>query len=144
MQYGGKPGKRGFGTAPANRWVVRPDGYTGREDESILVGILIETRSTVMDIQEIVSIPELGFVKIGAGDLSVSLGHPQEYENPEVQDAIEKIERVCKKNDVRLGRGVSSVEGAQNAIDNGYTLIDIGGDVEILRSTLKKRVGELK
>jgi 2-dehydro-3-deoxyglucarate aldolase len=104
---------------------------------------MLETRSAVENIQEIVSIPELGFVKIGAGDLSVSLGHPQEYENPEVQDAIEKIERVCMKNDVRLGRGVSNVEGAQNAIDNGYTLIDIGGDVEILRSTLKKRVGEL-
>ncbi len=104
---------------------------------------MLETRSAVENVQEIVSIPELGFVKIGAGDLSVSLGHPQEYEKPEVQDAIEKIERVCAENDVPLGRGVSNVESARKAMNNGYTLIDIGGDVEILRSTLKNRVGEL-
>ena len=141
--YDEGPGKRGFGTSMTNDWGVRPDGYTEREDNSVLVGIMLETKSAVENLQKIVSTPELGFVKIGAGDLSVSLGHPQEYENPKVQDAIEKVEQVCVKNDVPLGRGVSSVESARKAMNNGYTLIDIGGDVEILRSMLKKRVDEL-
>jgi len=142
-RYDEGPGKRGFGTAPTNDWGVRPDGYTEREDKSVLVGIMVETKTALENVREIVSVPELGFAKIGTGDLSVSLGHPQEYEHPEVQDAIGEIERACAKTDVPLGRGVSSVEGAQKAINNGYTLIDIGGDVEILRSTVAQRVGEL-
>jgi 2-dehydro-3-deoxyglucarate aldolase len=105
---------------------------------------MLETETALSNLEDILSVPELGFVKIGAGDLSVSLGHPQEYENPTVQDAIEKIERACSKHTVPLGRGVSSVESAQKALDNGYTLVDIGGDVEVLRSTIDKRVGELQ
>lgn len=142
-QYDEGPGERGFGTAPSNNWGIRPDGYTQREDESVLIGIMLETEDALENVREIVSVPELGFVKIGVGDLSVSLGHPQKNTHREVQDGIEKVEQVCRDNNMPLGRGVSGVEEAHEAVTDGYTLIDIGGDVEILRSTLKERVDKL-
>ncbi len=143
FSYDGKPGTRGFGTAPTNDWGVRPEGYTADEDTSVFVGIMIETAEAVKNIREITSIPELGFVKIGTGDLSVSLGAPQEYTSSEVQEAISSVEKACQSSDIPMGRGVSGITEAKKALGEGYKLIDIGGDVEIFRSTLKQRVEEI-
>jgi len=140
FSYQEKPGKRGFGTAPVNDWGVRSERYTEDEDTSVLVGIMIETAEAVENVQEITSVPELGFVKIGAGDLSVSLGAPQEYTSSKIQKAISGVGKACQSNEIPIGRGVSGIEGAQKALEEGYKLIDIGGDVEIFRNTLKERV----
>lgn len=143
FNYNGNPGERGFGTAPTNDWGVRPEGYTANEDASVFVGIMIETVEAVENIQKITSVPGLGFVKIGAGDLSVSLGMAQQYNSSEVQQKIKKIEDACRSNGVPLGRGVSTVKEAKQAIEDGYLLVEIGGDVEIFRNTLKKRIEEM-
>ncbi len=143
FSYEGKPGKRGFGTSPTNNWGVRPEGHTKKEDESVLVGIMLETAEAVENLQEITSVPGLGFVKIGAGDLSVSLGSPQKYTSSEVQGAIDNIENACRLNEIPAGRGVSGVEEAKKALEKGYTLVDIGGDIEIFRETLRDRIRKI-
>lgn len=143
FSYEDKPGKRGFGTAPTNDWGIRPKGYTENEDESVLVGIMLETTEAIKNIEEIASVPGLGFVKIGTGDLSVSFGSPQEYSNSEVEDAINNIEGVCQSVGVPIGRGVSDIQEAEQLLEKGYTLLDIGGDVGILRQTLEKRMDAL-
>jgi 2-dehydro-3-deoxyglucarate aldolase len=140
FSYEEKPGKRGFGTAPTNDWGVRPEGYAEDEDASVLVGIMVETAEAVENVQEITSVPGLGFVKIGVGDLSVSLGAPQEYTSSKLQETINSVEKACQSNEIPIGRGVSGIREAQKAINEGYRLIDIGGDVEIFRNTLKERV----
>ncbi len=143
FSYEEKPGERGFGTAPTNDWGVRPEGYTENEDESVLVGIMLETAEAIENLQEITSVSGLGFVKIGAGDLSVSFGAPQEYSSSEIQEAISNIEKACRSNGVPIGRGVSNIREAEQLLEKEYTLIDIGGDVEILRQILKKRLDAL-
>ncbi len=143
FSYEQKPGKRGFGTAPTNDWGVRPEGYTELEDESVFIGVMIENATAVENLQNIISIPELGFVKIGTGDLSVSLGSPQEYTSSEVQDAIDNVEKTCRSNSIPIGRGVSGVKEAKQALNKEYLLIDIGGDVEIFRNTLRDRIEKL-
>ncbi len=143
FSYEEQPGQRGFGTAPTNDWGVRPEEYTENEDKSVLVGIMLETAEAIENLQEITSVPELGFVKIGTGDLSVSLGVPQEYNNPEIQEAIDSIEKECRSNDVPIGRGVSGVKEAKRLLEKDYMLVDIGGDIEIFRETLRKRIGEI-
>lgn len=140
FHYEDEPGERGFGTAPTNNWGIRPEGYTECEDETVLVGIMLEKATAVENVQEITSVPELGFVKIGMGDLSVSLGSPQEYENSEVQNAIESIQSACSTNGIPLGCGVSSADEAKEALQDGYQLIDVGGDVGIFRTGLKQRI----
>lgn len=141
--YNGQPGKRGLGTAPVNDWGVRPKGFTEQEDEKTLVGVMVETESAVENIQQITSVPELGFVKIGASDLSVSLGYSQDYENEVVLDTINEIEQTCYNNKIPIGRGVSSLQEAKKAIGNGYRLVEVGGDVGALRSTIESRVEEI-
>lgn len=143
FQYDGEPGERGFGTSPANEWGIRPDGYTASEDAAVMIGIMLETESALANVDEILSVPELGFAKIGVGDLAVSLGHPQNYENEAVQNAVETFRTQCRVNDIPIGVGVSSTAEAKNAVEEGYDLVDIGGDLEVLRSVLNRRLDSI-
>jgi 2-dehydro-3-deoxyglucarate aldolase len=143
FEYEGGPGERGFGTAPANDWGIRPTDYTEREDEHVFVGVMLETKEAVDNIQEITAVTGLGFAKIGVGDLSVSMGCPQDYENAALREAITRLETQCLDSSIPLGRGVSTVSQAKDALADGYQLIDIGGDVEILREKLANRMSEL-
>ena len=144
FEYNGEAGERGFGTAPANDWGVRPPDYTKTEDETVLVGVMLETEAAVDNASEITAVPELGFAKIGVGDLSVSLGCPQDYEHQLVQNAIGTLEKQCRENNVPLGRGVSDVKAAKEAINNGYQLVDIGGDLDAIRATFQERLDQLR
>jgi 2-dehydro-3-deoxyglucarate aldolase len=144
FEYEGTPGERGFGSAPGNRWGVRPDGYTDAEDRKVLVGLMIETTAALEDVQAIVGTTGVGFVKIGTGDLGVSLGVPQDETAPRLTDAIGTIEAACRAADVPLGCGVSDISAAQEALDSGYLLVDIGGDAEIFVSTLSARLRSLR
>lgn len=144
FHYDGGPGERGFGTSPSNDWGVRPDGYTHTADEQVLVGIMLETEEALQNVEEILSVPELGFAKIGVGDLSVSLGSPQMYEDDDIQSAISTFRKQCEKNNVILATGVSEISDAEDAADNGYRLIDVGGDIGVLRTTFQQRIDRLR
>mgnify|MGYP000044197246 CR=1 FL=1 len=141
--YEGKPGDRGYGTAAANDWGVRPPGYTEREDETVLVGVMLETAAAVENASDIAAVAGLGFAKIGTGDLAVSLGHPQEEDHPAVQEAVQTLERACRNAEVPLGSGVGSIEAGREVLDEGYQLVDVGGDVEAFRRTIEERFAAL-
>lgn len=49
---------------------------------------MIENDLAVSNLDEILEVPELGFVFVGPSDLSISLGHPFETDHPDVQEAI--------------------------------------------------------
>lgn len=141
--YDDEPGERGFGTSPSNDWGVRPEGYSQREDDNVLIGVMLETASAVRNADEIASVPELGFAKIGTGDLSVSLGCPQAYDDPTLKEAISTLQNACRNNNVPLGTGVDGVPPAIDALEDGHLLVDIGGDIEILRTVIEDRLDTL-
>ncbi len=126
-----------------NDWGIRPSEYTQQEDDTILIGIMLETSVAVEKAQKMTSVPGLGFVKIGVGDLSVSIGCSQQYDSPELQTAIETLENACRTNRLPLGR-VSQARRKQRKqykpIDRIFILIG----VEIFKSSLCDRVNYLK
>ena len=80
FRYDDGPGHRGLASPRARRWGLAED-YVGTEDRETVVGATIETRAAVENVDEILDVPELGFVFIGPLDLSVSLGHPGEIDH---------------------------------------------------------------
>lgn len=65
-------------------------------DEAVQLGALVEDAQAVMNLPEILDVTGLDFVFPGPGDLGVSMGHPLEYDHPEVSDRIEYIEETCR------------------------------------------------
>jgi 4-hydroxy-2-oxoheptanedioate aldolase len=99
----------------ADVWPLNPDG-------ELFAILMIESPEGVKNIDEILQVPGIGAVHIGASDLGVSLGvGPPSPENPpETEAAVQRVLKAC------LARKVAC----------GYPAV-FGGDAEV-----KKRVAE--
>ena len=136
--YDGDPGERGVAHARGSSWGAALD--TDREDESVLVGAMVENRTAVENMDEILSVPGLGFAYLGPGDLGVSLGHPGESGHPEVREAIDAARDACVEAGVPVGVSVTSAEDARNALDAGYRLVRLGDEMEAVRKLVGDRL----
>lgn len=136
FEYDGNPGERGVGTALTSDWGVRPEDYTEREDETVLLGVMLENERALNNAEEILSVPAVGFGWIGPADLSVSLGHPLEFDHPDVQDAIESFLTAGREAGVPIGTGAGYAGGIEAALESGYRLLMLGSEVSAARDVL--------
>lgn len=136
FEYDGEPGERGIGTALTSDWGVRPDDYTEREDETVLLGVMLENERALNNVEEILSVPAVGFGWIGPADLSVSLGHPLEFDHPDVRDAIETLVTAGREAGVPIGTSAGYAGGIESALDSGYRMLMLGSEVSAARDVL--------
>jgi 2-keto-3-deoxy-L-rhamnonate aldolase RhmA len=101
---------------------------------------MIEKTTAVDDLDEILDVPELGFIFIGPSDLSVQMGHPTDKHHPEVES---QIEDACLDAGVPLG-GIRTRSGAINeAVERRYQLLRVGGDLDAIKTTIGDRLDEI-
>lgn len=74
----------------ADLWPLDPQG------ELVLIP-LVEEEEGVKNISEIAQVPGIGAIFVGEGDLSVSMGHPGNFDAPAVQEAITEALAACQK-----------------------------------------------
>ncbi|MFW5919507.1 MAG: HpcH/HpaI aldolase family protein [Halanaeroarchaeum sp.] len=135
FRYDDGPGDRGLAAPRARRW-GQVDDYVATEDAETVVGTTVETEAAVENIEDILSVPDLGFVFVGPLDLSVSLGHPNELDHPAVQDAIETVEAAAFEAGVPvggLGFGMGDVNEKAAA---GYSLLNVGSTTGALEQAI--------
>lgn len=142
--YDGSPGDRGIGIGRSSTWGADLDEHAAREDDEVMLGVMIENRTAVENIEEILSVPELRFVFIGPADLSVSFGRPMEKSNADVQSTINRVEAAVRDSSVALGGIRNSPEEATEAIESGYQILRIGGDISAARSVLGDRLNDIR
>lgn len=131
----GSPGERGIGSARSSDWGGRfgPD-YTGEEDEAVTVGAMVEHRAAIDSIEEILSVPKLGFAFLGHWDLASSMGETDPGA-ADVQRAIETYEAACRSAGVPFGRNVGSDRAAvRDALDRGHRMLLVGDEIGAARS----------
>lgn len=134
-----EPGDRGLAPARANAWGGTFDGFVDREDDQVLLGAMIENETAVANLDDILSVSGLGFVFIGPGDLSVSVGRPMELNSPEVTEAIDTVEELCRAHKVPLAGIVVEGQDASTLLDRGYQLLTLGSDLPVLREAFEAR-----
>lgn len=132
FRYDGGPGERGLASPRARRWGLA-DEYVATEDRETVVGVTMETVASVENIDEILSVPELGFVFIGPFDLSVSLGHPGELDHPDVEEAVETIRSKAIEAGVPVGGLAFGMDDANEKAANGYQLLNLGSTTGALK-----------
>ncbi|QLD88045.1 aldolase [Natronomonas salina] len=126
FEYDDGPGRRGLAAPRASRWGGAGDSYPATEDEEVLVGVTVETERAVENIEEIVSVPELGFVFVGPNDLSVSMGRPGEVDADPVEEAVETVRTTGLENDVAVGGLTFGMDDVRAKVDDGYQLLNVG------------------
>jgi 4-hydroxy-2-oxoheptanedioate aldolase len=125
-------GQRGDApTAAARYWGLTNQEYYTRADVwplnpqgEILVVIMCEDVRAIDNLPEILrTVPGIGVVLIGEGDLSQNLGYPRQYEHPAVVEAMTAIRRICKEHNVPCGHPHVEASNAQRVVDEGYRFL---------------------
>ncbi|MDG5821648.1 aldolase/citrate lyase family protein [Natronococcus sp. A-GB7] len=141
FEYDGEPGKRGFASPRASRWGTTDD-YAGTEDDEIVVGVTIENPMAVDNIEEILAVPDLGFVFAGPLDLAVSLGHPGEPTHDEVESHVEEVREAALEADVPLGGLGFGMDDVNEKAESGYQILNLGSTTGALGGAVRSWLNE--
>ena len=125
-------GIRGDGpTAAVRYWGLGQQDYYDRadvwplaKDGEILVILMIEDTKGIASLSEILkTVPGIGAVLIGEGDLSQELGYPRQYEHPVVVEAMAEIVAKCRENKVAVGHPHVTAGNVERILSEGYTFL---------------------
>ncbi len=109
-------GTRGRGSEPsaAQVWGVDADTYFDRADPwplnpegELLLGVKIESPTGVSNVEQILSVPGIGFAEMGPGDLGLALGYkqvPRDPFPPDMQTARDRVFQAAR------ARGIAFLE----------------------------------
>ena len=134
-------GKRGFSSfTPAGSYGLEFVGsHASDQNQSICTGIIIEDIEGLKNLDEILEVPHLDMVYIGAYDLAQSLGKPGEPKHPEVlgiiKDAIHKIHTQSLKVG---GYAAKNLDEIKEMVDLEMDLVTFVPDVTVLYESFKK------
>ncbi|MFD1599274.1 HpcH/HpaI aldolase family protein [Halobellus rarus] len=135
FRYDDGPGDRGLASPRARRWGLADD-YIATEDRETLVGVTIETEASIENLDDILAVPELGFVFIGPLDLSVSLGCPGEIDHPDVQEAVETVRSTALDAGVPVAGLGFGMDDVNEKATNGYQMLNLGSTTGALEQTV--------
>ena len=149
LSQGLNQGRRGVGSEPSAMpiWGVERDEYIRKADPwplnregELLLGLKIESAAAIPHIEEILSVPGIGFAEMGPGDLSLSLGYLRPPDPlPDVMlDVRRRVMAACKANNIAFLAGTSP-EKVIGEIDAGVRVV--GGHNEEAAKIGRKHTG---
>ena len=101
----------------ADVWPLDPEG-------EILVAIMIEDVAGIESLPAILDgVPGIALVLIGEGDLSQELGHPREYQHPDVMAHKRHVLEVCGARGVAVGHPHVTAANVEQVIEDGYRFL---------------------
>jgi len=124
-------GIRGSGPRRAAQYGFDPD-YRVMADEEIMVIPQIEHIDAVNHIDEIFAVEGIDAYLIGPSDLSFSMGKRGQWNDPEVQQAIDRVFEAGKRAGVAGGIYAFSYDMAKACLARGFQFISIGSDTSFL------------
>jgi 4-hydroxy-2-oxoheptanedioate aldolase len=125
-------GRRGDGPVTAARyWGLTQPEYYAKADVwpldpqgELLVFMMCESVRGVDNLDEILrTVPGIGCVLIGEGDLSQELGFPRQYDHPIVKEAMGHIVATCRKNNVPVGHPHVTSANVERVLAEGFRFI---------------------
>jgi 4-hydroxy-2-oxoheptanedioate aldolase len=102
------------------------------------IGVLIENREAIQEIEAILSVDGLDLIYIGVFDLSCALGVPGDVGNPRVVAAVEKISGIAVAKGVQVGLMVDSKAAAARFLSRGIRFFVFKPDTAILSGAISE------
>ena len=137
-------GIRGYGPRRAGIYGFDADEYFRDANGALLCVPIIESKSGIENIDEIVSVEGIDGVCIGPMDLSISLGLFKQFEHPGYIEAHEKVRHACHKHKKAMGTACYSLDHARRCAALGDQLLLVGGDDQYLSAEARRWVEALR
>ena len=126
-------GNRGFCPTRDGGWGYAPEAasipaYMDRCNRETLLLPQCETAGCLAHIEEICAMDGVDGIFVGPFDLSIALGHPGEFDAPEVHDAILRVQAACRKHGKLSMIFTGDAAASRRRFDEGYDSATMGMD----------------
>ncbi len=131
-------GKRGFAADALRCSMYGLNGdYLENANNEVFTIVQVEDRLGVDNVNTIASVDGIDMLFIGPADLSGSYGGIGNFDDPDFQAAVGRVESVCKNMEKMLGIVPYASRQTRELIQSGYSLIAEGSDIIMLREAMK-------
>ncbi|NLF45895.1 MAG: hypothetical protein GX581_07450 [Syntrophomonadaceae bacterium] len=139
-------GSRGFCPTRDGGWGYAEHAAGSIEDymqisnrETLLI-LQCETLGCLDNIEMITSIDGVDGILIGPFDLSIALGKPARFDDPEIKEAFARIRNACQAAGKMCMIFAGSAEAAKNYFSEGFDSVAVGLDTSIYISSYREIV----
>jgi 2-keto-3-deoxy-L-rhamnonate aldolase RhmA len=132
-------GQRGLSVTRGHNDYERGEAQTfaAHANRENLVIIQIERRKAVEDIDSLVSVPGVDVALIGPVDLSISLGLPLDYSNPDIINAIQRVVDACQRYQVIAGIHTRNLQALTHWRQRGILMLTASSDLDMVLDSSK-------
>jgi 2-keto-3-deoxy-L-rhamnonate aldolase RhmA len=141
-------GIRGLGgsTCPVSKYrgwgsVVEQINTTNK---NLVVGIQIETKEALENLDEILSVKGVDIAVVGPDDLSISMGIPGELTNPKYLDAVQRVIEACHRHNVMPGIAGGDPNVAAKWVEKGMRVLWYANEICLMWMAGVQQVNRLK
>lgn len=117
--------------------------YVKEQNERVIVGIIIEGKNGIENLEEIISHPEIDVVYIGTYDLSVVLGVPGDINNKLVQDILSEMVIKINEKGKSAGCMIHNLDDLKNFKELGIKFITYKTDTAIMYDSFNRMKKEI-
>ncbi len=125
-------GVRGAAAAASSRYGTELSTYLRTANARILVGVQIETKEGVENVESIAEVAGVDLLFVGPQDLTLSLGLLDDRRNPRVHEAMRRVVDACERHGKIPGTLIVDPEEKRAALDLGFRFISLASDVRFL------------
>jgi 4-hydroxy-2-oxoheptanedioate aldolase len=134
-------GVRGYAPSYApTRWGLATEDYLRIADREVLNIVTIEESAAIEALDEILAMPGIDVVVIASFDLSMALGKPGRFDDPELQRLVAGAEAKIRAAGLPMGGVALTAEAARAKRAAGYRLLLVGFDVLMVESSARAAV----
>jgi 4-hydroxy-2-oxoheptanedioate aldolase len=134
-------GTRGYAPSYAPiRWGLPTEDYLRVAYGEVLNIVTIEEPSAIEALDEILAVPGLDVVVIASFDLSMAMGRPGRFDDPELRRLVAGAEAKIRAAGLPMGGVALTPEAARAKREAGYRLLLVGFDVLMVEQAARAAV----
>ena len=133
----------GYGNSDYIQPADWPAWMADQDAETTLV-VHIETKLGYENAEEIVSTPGVDMAYVGPGDFSVEMGHPGDYDHPDVAGPMGDILELCNQHGVAFGTTPSGADSAGEWAARGARFFEAEDEKAFILKGAAQLVGEYR
>lgn len=139
-------GKRGVGLSRAQYYGVGFESYKNWVQNESVVIVQIEHIDSVTNLEDILDVDGVDGIIVGPYDLSASMGKPGMFDDNDVKEVLNEIDRITLEKDKVLGFHVidSNYTKMLEKIDKGYSFLAFSLDFFFLGDKAREEMSLLK
>ena len=133
-------------SGPTRAMMVHGSEYHNESNDNIISLAMIETVEALDNVEKIAATEGLTGIYIGPSDLSISMGYKPglDRSEPEMVEAIKRIETACINNNIKVGIHCLSPSYLKDKLSNGFNLATLASDVRIYSAGITENLKQAR